>query len=162
MSLDATAERYLELQRKADEANRDLATLRKSLIEEVLEEGSTPARATKTKALLGERYELRVSQPLEISVDTRVALRIRSACAASPRLFTRLFRKVESFVLADGTQKLINAAKLPARAPRTLRSLFARAIQVRELPPALEIRARKERRGEERTVPVCRTCRGER
>lgn len=145
MTLDSLAERYLELQRKADEAAKELATLRKSLVALVLEDGSTPPRATKTKALLGESYELRVSQPLEITVDSRIAKAIKIACirAGSGRLFSRLFRKVESFILADGAQKLINSPKLPARAPRNLRALFARAIQVRELSPTLEVRKRE-------------------
>jgi len=144
---DEMARRYRELQRRAMDAEAELASLRRAIIARVLYEGSTPPRAVKTKALLGEEFELRVSQPVEVSVDTRMALRIRAACAKSgaAKLFARLFRKTESYILAAGAQKLINGT-LPAKAPRGLRGLFARAIHVRNLPASLEVRERKNER----------------
>src|SRR5713101_835406 len=75
-AIDRLAKQYEDLQEKADRAEENLATVRRYLIEETLAEGSVPARATKTKTLAGEEYELRVSRPLEVTVDTGVAERI--------------------------------------------------------------------------------------
>ena len=148
-AIDRLAKQYEELAQKAEAAEGDLGALRRRLIKEVLAWGYVPARATKTKALAGEEYELRVSLPLEVTVDTRTARRIEAACKAVSTnwrsVFNRLFRRVETYVLADGAQKLIDSQRLPVRAPRNLRSFFARAVRVRELAPQLEVRRREKK-----------------
>src|SRR5882757_4009964 len=105
--IDGLAEEYMQLVVQAELANEKVSTLRQLLIERVQVEGAHPPRATKTKALAGDVYELRVSQPTEISVDTGIALRMWRACerAGMPDLFGRLLRKVETFVLAGGAEK---------------------------------------------------------
>jgi hypothetical protein len=140
--VDELAVEFHEKQLLAQKVTEDLLNLRARLVALVQRHGQVPARATKTLALAGDKYELRVSTPLEITVDTRAALRIKSAClrGGAGRLWMRLFRTVKTFVLADGADKLLNETKLPEGAPRNLRSLFARAVRVRELAPQVEIR----------------------
>src|SRR5260221_5310855 len=112
--VDVLAKDYLAQEAIADAANKQLSQLRQELIREVLKHGSVPARAVKTLALAGEEYELRVTRPVEVSVDTKMALRIKAAClrAGLGRLFPKLFRRVETFVLAGGSDK--DLQKLPS------------------------------------------------
>jgi len=147
--IDGLAEEYMQLVVQAELANDKVSKLRQLLIERVLIDGAHPPRATKTKALAGEIYELRVSQPTEVSVDTGIALRIWRACerAGMPDLFGRLFRKVETFVLAGGAEKILRE-KLPEGAPRNLRTLYARAVTVKDLSPSLEVRRREKKDAE--------------
>jgi hypothetical protein len=141
LRVDRLAAKYLELQDRADEFWRDAAIVRAELIELVAEHGSHPPRADKTMRLTGRLYELRVTSHMEVTVDTRLALLLRRR---APRLFRRLFCKVERFVLNPGAEKLLNARKLPPGAPHNLRSLFARALHLRDLPQQLEVRRREK------------------
>jgi hypothetical protein len=141
LRVDRFAAKYLELQDRADEFSRDAAIVRAELIELAQEHGSHPPRADKTLRLAGGAYELRLTSGIEITVDTRRALAIQRR---APRLFRRLFSKVERFVLNPGAEKLLNARKLPADAPHNLRSLFARALHLRDLPQQLEVRRREK------------------
>lgn len=143
--IDALAKEYLDKAAACDIANDSLKAIRQIIIERVKKDGSYPPRATKTLALAGDDYELRLTEPTEISVDSKTAERIKAAClrAGVGRLFPKLFRRVESFVLAGGAEKLLNR-NLPERAPRNLRSLFARAVRVKDLPPSVEVRKRKQ------------------
>ncbi len=145
-----TPKRLDELAREYEQQRAIVATeqsildrLRGDLIALVETHGHAPARAVKSKALLGDDLEIRVSYPAEVTVDTGTALRIRRICNAAGcgRLFGKLFHSVETFTLAGGAQKII--ARLPSSAPRGIRSLFARAIRIDEKSPALEIRERK-------------------
>jgi len=143
-ALDALALEYM-LARNLLAGQQDrVDQLRDRLLELVERHGHVPARSTKTRALIGEQFEIRVSRPVEVTVDTQTAEHIKWACAAADvgRLFRRLFRRVETYVLVNGAEKLINGDRLPPRAPRNLRSLFARALRVRELAPQLEVRKR--------------------
>jgi len=147
--IDFLAKEYEHAKLVAYLDQQNLDELRERIVKLVLKEGQAPARAAKTLALRGEEYELRVSRPVEISVDGKAALRLKLACAraGAGRIFGRLFRKVETFVPVDGADRLME--KVPARAPRNLRSLFARALRVRELAPQLEIRELKAGKKEE-------------
>jgi len=135
-NVDVLAEKYFQLAAKAEQANEELGRFRLQLIELVKRDGAVPPRATK-----------RVSQPLEVSVDTGVAERIGTKLRlhGCGELFQKLFRTVETYVLADGAEKLIGRKLLPKRAPRNLRALFARAVRVRELTPQLEVRKREKK-----------------
>lgn len=146
LSLDRMVEAYDEMLMIVAYDQKNLARLRTLLVRRVLREGKVPARSVKTVSLTGKRYEVRVSKPLEITVDTRLAELIKIALAAKGkgRLFRKLFRTIVTYVLAGGAEKFTNREKLPEGAPRNLRSLFARAIQVRELAPSLEIRKREK------------------
>lgn len=141
-TVDQLAERYLKLRGEAEAAELELGILRKSLIEEVLAEGATPARAIKTLALAGEKYELRVLQPTEVNVDGYRALQLKDACAKAgvPRLFRKLFRRLTSYVLVDGVHASIDESKLPRRSRARILALFGRAIRVRDLAPQLDVR----------------------
>ncbi|MBZ5702127.1 MAG: hypothetical protein LAN84_09790 [Acidobacteriia bacterium] len=140
--IDELVEIFRRSKEAADAAEEDLSKVRERIITLVLKEGQVPARAAKTLALRGEEYELRVSRPVEVTVDARRVRILKLVClrAGAGRITGKLFRKVETYVLADGADEIINQAKLPEHAPRNLRSLFARALRVRELAPQLEIR----------------------
>jgi len=142
-ALDALAQLYISRKGICAAAQIDLDEIRERLLAAVEKDGHTPARAIKSKALLGDEFELRVSYPAEVTVDTAAAERLVAACAraGAGRLWKKLFRRVSTFTLAGGAQKTINA-KLPLSAPRNLRALFARAVSVRELAPQIEVRER--------------------
>ena len=72
---------------------------------------------------------------------------IRELC--SIELFERLFRVVEKFKLADGATKVL-AGTLPSDAPRNLRLMFSRAVEIKETAPRLRIEKVKA----ECTAPV--------
>ena len=147
IQVDAAAVMYLRALAAKEDAEAAVGRHRQALIELVQEHGQYPPRATKTLALSGNEYELRVTTPIEVTVDTRKALNVRFACmnsGAGGRLFRRLFKKIETFVLVQGADELINQPKLPERAPRNLRSLFARAVKIRELAPQLEVRKKEK------------------
>ena len=147
--IDELAEEFLTAKAALEFRQERLDQLRDRIVARVLTEGQAPARAAKTLALRGENYEIRVSRPVEISVDGKAAARLKLAClrAGAGRIFGRLFRKVETFVPVDGADRVLG--KLPERAPRNLRSLFARALRVRELAPQLEIRELKAAKKEQ-------------
>lgn len=143
--IDAICKSYLNARANLKIAQENADGLHDVLLAAVEREGHTPARAIKSKALAGDQYEIRVSYPAEVTVDTGAALRLRNAClnrGGGSRLFRRLLKTVETFVLADGAHGLINRKKLPAGAPSGLRSLFARALRVKELSPQVEVRER--------------------
>ena len=149
--IDEFVEMFRRAKEVSDAAEEELSKIRERIVTLVLKEGQVPARAAKTLALRGEDYEIRVSRPVEITVDARRARILKLVCLRSGagRIVRKLFRKVETFVLVDGADEIINQAKLPEHAPRNLRSLFARALRVRELAPQLEIR---ELRGKEKAA----------
>lgn len=144
--IDQVAALYLEAQAAVEAANREASARRARLIELTREYGSTAPRAWKTRRLCGSDYEIRVSEAQEITVDMRAAMRVKHACIRSGtgRLFRRLFRKVETFILAPGAERLLDQARLPEDAPRNLRALFARAVRVRELAPHVEVGKREK------------------
>jgi hypothetical protein len=145
--VDALAREFLSQKLVVEREQEVLDRIRGRLTALVLAEGQAPPRASKTIALVGEAYEARVSRPVEVTVDRAAALRIRDACrrAGCQRLFGKLFRRVEMFVLAGRSEALLDK-RLPARAPRGLRAMFARAVRVRELPPQIEVRGRSKGR----------------
>jgi hypothetical protein len=144
-TVDSLAEDYNKRVAALAVAEDEVKDLRKVIIARVKEEGSYPPRATKTRVLAGDEFELRVTEPTEISVDSKTAERIKAAClrAGVGRLFPKLFRRVETYTLAGGAEKLLNG-KLPERAPRNLRGLFARAVRVKDLSPQVEVKKRKQ------------------
>jgi hypothetical protein len=143
--IDRLAEACLKEKAVADRVAADYAEVREGIAEAVEMWGSLAPRSGKTKMLAGRKFELRVSARSEITVDPAKALVIEDLCRFGGErwLFPKLFRSVPHFILADGAYGVINA-RLPAGAPRNLRALFARAVQVRALAPQLEVRKRDE------------------
>ena len=110
--------------------------LRSQLVEQVEEFGFTPQRAEKSKRLLGTNYEFTLSTSQTTEVRDAEVERIRAVCPS--RLFAQLFLAVTKYKLASGATALL-AAKLPGTAPRNLRVMFSRAVQVKEDSPRLRI-----------------------
>lgn len=147
--VEGLCEAYVKQEAAVEKERKELDELRKDLIDLVLRKGCVPARAAKTLALAGVLYEARVSRPVEITVDTQVAneMRILFRKSGTMRLLNKLFRRVETFVLADGADDFLAQRKLPAGVPKNIRTLFARALRIRALSPQLEVRKieRKEK-----------------
>jgi hypothetical protein len=143
--IDMLAEAYMKEKAAADSAAAEMAEVKDKIAEAVETWGSLAPRSGKTKMLAGRKFELRVSARSEVIVDPAKALVIEDLCRFGGErwLFPKLFRSVPYFILADGAYGVINA-RLPAGAPRNLRALFARAVQVRALAPQLEVRKRDE------------------
>ena len=127
--LDAAAIRLQEIGLEEEK-------LRSELLEQVAEFGFTPPRAEKSKRLLGTDFEFTLSSSSSTEIRDVEVERIRTVCPS--RLFSQLFLVVTKYKLASGANALLSG-KLPATAPRNLRIMFSRAVQVNEGPPRLRI-----------------------
>jgi hypothetical protein len=112
------------------------AALRSQLVEQVQKFGFTPPRAEKSKRLLGAEFEFTLSTSQSTEVRDAEVERIRAVCPS--RIFSQLFLAVTKYKLASGATALL-AGKLPETAPRNLRVMFSRAVQVKEGSPRLRI-----------------------
>lgn len=135
--LDAVAVRLEQIEVEED-------ALRSQLVEQVQEFGFTPPRAEKSKRLLGTAFEFTLSSSQSTEIRDAEVERIRAVCPS--RIFGQLFLVVTKYKLASGATALL-ASKLPEAAPRNLRLMFSRAVQMKEGSPRLRI----ERIGAEAT-----------
>ena len=121
---------------RLEQIRREEETLRSKLQEQVEEFGFTPPRAEKSKRLLGTAFEFTLSSSQSTEIRDAEVERIRAVCPS--RLFAQLFLAVTKYKLASGATALL-AGKLPEAAPRNLRLMFSRAVQVKEGSPRLRI-----------------------
>jgi len=111
-------------------------TFRTQLVDQVQAFGFTPPRADKSKRLLGTDFEFTLSSSQSTEIRDAEVERIRTVCPS--RIFGQPFLAVTKYKLASGATALL-AGKLPEAAPRNLRLMFSRAVQVKEGPPRLRI-----------------------
>lgn len=104
--------------------------------EQVEEFGFTPPRSEKSKRLTGELYQFTLTRGVGVEIKDAEVERLRQACPTG--LFTRLFRTITKFQVAEGAFKVL-ADTLPEDAPRSLRLMFNRAVQTKETAPQLRI-----------------------
>lgn len=121
---------------RLEEISLEEDKLRSRLHEQVQEFGSTPARAEKSKRLVGDLHQFTVTCGVTTEIKDAEVERIRQACPCT--LFDRLFRTVTKFKLAEGAT-LVLASRLPPDAPRNLRMLFSKAVTTSETSPRLRI-----------------------
>lgn len=120
--LDAKALRLEEIEAEEEK-------LRSELREQIDGFGFTPPRSEKSKRLLGALFSFTLSSSSTTEVRDAEVERIRAVCPAS--IFRKLFLAVTKYTLATGATALL-ARKLPEDAPRNLRVLFSRAVQVKD------------------------------
>jgi hypothetical protein len=131
-----TAEELDETAARLEEIGAEEEKLRSALQEQVDSFGFTPPRAEKSKRLTGAEYQFTVSRGVTTEIKDSEVERIRQVCPAE--LFERLFRTVIKFKLADSATFVL-ANPLPAHAPRNLRPMFSRAVEIKENGPRLRI-----------------------
>lgn len=127
--LDGIAIRLSEIDEESD-------CLREQLKDQVAEFGSTPARADKSKRLMGSEFQFTLSTSSSTEIKDAEVERIRDACPIS--LFSQLFTAVTKYKLTKSAT-LILAGTLPEEAPRNLRMMFSRAVSITEGSPRLRI-----------------------
>ena len=110
--------------------------IRLLLREQINEFGSIPPRAEKSRRLETEEFRFTLSSSSRTEIRDADVERIREACPQS--VFEKLFVTVTKYKLAKSATMLL-AATLPEDAPRNLRTLFARAVQIVEDSPRLKI-----------------------
>lgn len=104
--------------------------------EQIEEFGSIPPRAEKSRRLSGYVFQFTLSTSSKTDVRDAEVERIRESCPVT--LFSQLFTPVTKYKLANGATMLL-AGKLPEDAPRNLRMMFSRAVEVSEGSPRLRI-----------------------
>jgi hypothetical protein len=128
-ALDLAAARLQEL-------GAEQERLRAELREQVEEFGFTPARADKSKRLLGTFYQFTLTVGLTTEIKDAEVEKIRQVCPDA--LFRRLFKSVIRYKLADGATVAL-ADPLSKGAPRNLRMLFSKAVETKETAPRLRV-----------------------
>lgn len=148
----ALNQRILQLARLREEkkaaleaARAELAAIDEQIVPLVANYGAYPPKATRTKVLSADDgTELRVTTSQEIRVDGSLALRLRAylreQIAGRGRIFRKLFRRVDSYVLAEGAHDFV--ARLPRSSGlcATITKLFNAAISEEDKSPAVEVR----------------------
>ncbi len=110
--------------------------IRTRIREQITEFGSVPPRAEKSRRIESEQFRFTLSSSSRTEIKDAEVERIKEAC---PRpLFAKLFIEVTKYKLAKSATLLL-AASLPEEAPRNLRALFAKAVQIIEDSPRLKI-----------------------
>lgn len=127
--LDSLAIRLEEIEVEQDALNSKLK-------EQVEGFGSIPPRAEKSKRLTGAAFQFTVSTSTSTEIRDAEVKRIREACPDD--LFGQLFLTVVKYKLAKGATLLL-AGTLPESAPRNLRMMFSRAVEIKEGSPRLRI-----------------------
>ena len=122
----------LRLEELAEEEER----IRLQIREQIAEFGSIPPRAEKSQRLETEQFRFTLSAASRTEIKDAEVRRIREACSRD--LFGKLFVTVEKFRLAKGATLLLSAT-LPEDAPRGLRAMFSRAVEIIEDAPRLRI-----------------------
>jgi hypothetical protein len=122
--------------RRLEEIAQEEEDLRAKVTEQIQEYGFTPPRADKSKRLQAVQFQFTLSSSSSTEIRDSEVERIREACPDG--LFAKLFTTVTKYKLAkDATYVL--AGTLPEGAPRNLRMMFSRAVQVTEGSPRLRI-----------------------
>jgi len=127
--LDALATRLEEIAAEEEQ-------IRAQLKEQIENFGSVPPKAEKSKRLEGELFRFTLSASSRTEIRNAEVEAIRSACPA--KLFERLFVPVIKYKLSTGAAILL-ASPLPEEAPRNLRVMFQKAVQITEESPRLKI-----------------------
>ena len=123
-----TAEEFDAKAVRLEEIQAEAGALRSALREQVDAFGFTPPRSEKSKRLLGAAFAFTLSTSQTTEIHDAEVERLRSVCPAN--IFRRLFCAVTKYKLVAGATALL-ADTLPDGAPRNLRLMFSRAVQVK-------------------------------
>lgn len=158
INLDDLAKQYLAARQRKELADDELKSLRDRLLPLVQEHGIVPEKAEKSRRIESAFYELTASFGESVKIDDELAEQFVVTCqqsdASEVRSFAeRVFAWRVKYSLAAGAHQAMSA-KLPAGAPRTLRSLFAKAVSVEKTSPSLTVKLRKQAPAEDESVPA--------
>lgn len=131
-----TASELDQLGTRLEELAEEEKLIREQLREQVEQFGSIPPKAEKSKRIEGEAFRFTVSHSSRTEIRDADVESIRAACPTS--LFERLFVAVTKYKLAKSATMLL-AQPLPEDAPRNLRVMFSKAVQIVEDSPRLKI-----------------------
>jgi len=145
--VDELCEFYDELRKERDLADAKLKAAREELHEMVERYGAAPLRATKSKRLMGTKYQATLTWSHSFTVDPLGAARVHAACfrAGRPSLFKRLFTRHFCYLVAEGAEQFLDRLGEIKDAPRTLRALFHRALHIERSPYSLSVEPREKR-----------------
>lgn len=121
---------------RLEELSTEQDQIRTQLREQVENFGSIPPKAEKSRRLDGSEFRFTVSSSSRTEIRDADVERIREACPAP--LFSKLFLAVTKYKLAKSATMLLSST-LPEDAPRNLRVLFSKAVQIVEDSPRLKI-----------------------
>lgn len=131
--LDEMADRLEKLNTEVDEIRGELKA-------QIDEHGFVPPRAEKSKRLEGDIYKATLSYGTATTViDTEVE-KILEACGEE--LGAKLFKAITKYSVVTSAHQLL-AGTLPEGAPRNLRQMFERAVQISEKAPSLKVEKKK-------------------
>jgi hypothetical protein len=122
--------------RRLEEIAQEEEELRAKVTEQIQEFGFTPPRADKSKRLQAQAFQFTLSSSSTTEIRDAEVERIRDTCPDG--LFAQLFVTVTKYKLTKSATTLL-AGTLPEGAPRNLRMMFSRAVQVVEGSPRLRI-----------------------
>jgi len=122
--------------KRLDEIAAEEEALRGQIKEQIEHFGFTPARAEKSKRVVGNLYHFTLSSGSTTEIKDAEVEKIRALC--SEEFFSKLFRVVTKFKLMDGAG-LVLADKLPAKVPPKIRQIFSRAVETKETAARLRI-----------------------
>ena len=121
---------------RLEEIAAEQECIREQLREQIENFGSIPPKAEKSRRLEGDQFRFTLSSSSRTEIRDADVERIREACPDS--LFSKLFTAVTKYKLAKSATLLLSAT-LPEEAPRNLRVLFSKAVQIVEDSPRLKI-----------------------
>jgi hypothetical protein len=143
-TVDQLAKDFLSLKLKQEALDEEIHLAKERLLLMVKQYGAVPAKADKSKRVIGELYEVTATYGTSTSVDTRAAEQLMLVMIEAgmkkeqaSALFESLFTFQPKYALASTALKAI--CKLPKGAPRNLRALFNNAVKVTEKSPTLSV-----------------------
>lgn len=107
--IDELAKAYVDAKTAVEAAREKLEKAEEPLLAAVIKHGFVPARAQKTKRLLGEKWKCSASQSDSVEVDGTESLRYMAFLKyiGLPHLFSRLFRRRFVYVLNPRAQAIL-------------------------------------------------------
>lgn len=148
--IDVLAQLYVDAQNAVELARDRESKLWDQLTEMVEKHGSVPRRATKSKRIEGDEYQVTLSKGHSVEVDTPRAEIFRKWMKSNnlSRVFRKLFRRETVFVLQPDAQALVNTiaqgAALDAPVAANLCAIFHHSLTIKDNSPYLKVELKKK------------------
>ena len=142
--IDQLAADYVNAQVEADGFAEIAAAKKQKLADLVAKKGFTPARATKSLRLEGDRWKCTLSQSDSLEIDGTETERFSAMLKflGVPHLFWLLFRRRNVYVLNPKAQQILERycvrGKYAAKAEK-IRAAFNRCLQIKSSAPGLKV-----------------------
>jgi hypothetical protein len=122
--------------KRLEEIATEEEALRDQIKAQIEHFGFTPARAEKSKRVVGDLYQFTLSMGSTTEIKDAEVEKIRAICPEA--FFSKLFRTVTKFKLEDGAGVAL-ANKLPDKVPPKIRLMFTKAVETKATAPRLRI-----------------------